>query len=343
MTGPAPAVEARGLRKHYGRVRALDGLDLDIPAGSVFGFLGPNGAGKTTTLRLLTGLGHPTAGSARGRRDRPDGPGRGARPTDRLPRPGPPLLRLDDRRRAPRVRGAAARPRRGVASDAGRGDPGGRRARRRRAAAGRRLLRRDAPAPGHRPGDPPPAVRPVPRRARQLAGPGGPPGRPGDRGAAAWDRDGRALHAHPGRRRAGLRPRCDPRPRPARDRGTDRRSPRALRPPDLRARAGGGAGGRGRGARDDPAGRAVGGVGDRQARVAAGLTRATSGRPARRSFPRWWRPACGSPGSSAPGRPWRMSSSCWWAATRDGAGERAANGDEPAGGSGRTGPRVAAP
>jgi ABC-2 type transport system ATP-binding protein len=46
-------------------VRALDGLDLDVPAGSVFGFLGPNGAGKTTTLRLLTGLGHPTAGTAR--------------------------------------------------------------------------------------------------------------------------------------------------------------------------------------------------------------------------------------------------------------------------------------
>lgn len=63
MTAPS-AIEARGLTKRYGEVVALDGLDLDVPSGSVFGFLGPNGAGKTTTLRLLTGLGHPTSGSA---------------------------------------------------------------------------------------------------------------------------------------------------------------------------------------------------------------------------------------------------------------------------------------
>jgi ABC-2 type transport system ATP-binding protein len=60
----AAAIEARGLTKRYGEVLALDALDLVVPAGSVFGFLGPNGAGKTTTLRLLTGLGRPTAGSA---------------------------------------------------------------------------------------------------------------------------------------------------------------------------------------------------------------------------------------------------------------------------------------
>ncbi len=59
-----PAIEARGLTKHYGPVVALDGLDLAVPTGSIFGFLGPNGAGKTTTLRLLTGLGHPTSGTA---------------------------------------------------------------------------------------------------------------------------------------------------------------------------------------------------------------------------------------------------------------------------------------
>jgi ABC-2 type transport system ATP-binding protein len=58
------AIVARGLTKHYGTVLAVDRLDLDVPAGSVFGFLGPNGAGKTTTLRLLTGLGRPTAGQA---------------------------------------------------------------------------------------------------------------------------------------------------------------------------------------------------------------------------------------------------------------------------------------
>ncbi len=58
------AIEAEGLTKRYGDVLALDSLDLVVPAGSVFGFLGPNGAGKTTTLRLLTGLGHPSAGRA---------------------------------------------------------------------------------------------------------------------------------------------------------------------------------------------------------------------------------------------------------------------------------------
>ena len=42
---------------------ALDRLDLDVPAGSVFGLLGPNGAGKTTTLRLFTGLARPTGGN----------------------------------------------------------------------------------------------------------------------------------------------------------------------------------------------------------------------------------------------------------------------------------------
>ncbi len=58
------AVVVRGLTKRYGNIVALDSLDLDVPAGSIFGFLGPNGAGKTTTLRLLTGLGRPTAGTA---------------------------------------------------------------------------------------------------------------------------------------------------------------------------------------------------------------------------------------------------------------------------------------
>ncbi len=50
------AIETRGLSKSYGRVQALDGLDLQVPAGCVFGFLGPNGAGKTTTLHVLLGL-----------------------------------------------------------------------------------------------------------------------------------------------------------------------------------------------------------------------------------------------------------------------------------------------
>jgi ABC-2 type transport system ATP-binding protein len=60
----AAAVVCRGLSKRYGDVAALVDLDLEVPAGTVFGFLGPNGAGKTTTLRLLTGLAAPTAGTA---------------------------------------------------------------------------------------------------------------------------------------------------------------------------------------------------------------------------------------------------------------------------------------
>jgi ABC-2 type transport system ATP-binding protein len=69
MTAPppaagAPAVLCRGLTKRYGPVLALDGLDLEVPVGSIFGFLGPNGAGKTTTMRLLTSLARPSGGSA---------------------------------------------------------------------------------------------------------------------------------------------------------------------------------------------------------------------------------------------------------------------------------------
>ncbi len=59
-----PAIEARGLTKQFGAILALDGLDLVVPPGSIFGLLGPNGAGKTTALRILTGLATPTAGSA---------------------------------------------------------------------------------------------------------------------------------------------------------------------------------------------------------------------------------------------------------------------------------------
>ncbi|TMB57246.1 MAG: ATP-binding cassette domain-containing protein, partial [Chloroflexi bacterium] len=70
------ALATRNLRKSYGSRLALDGLDLSVPSGVVYGFLGPNGAGKTTTMRLLTGLIHPDAGDIEllgkpfGRRDR---------------------------------------------------------------------------------------------------------------------------------------------------------------------------------------------------------------------------------------------------------------------------------
>ncbi|MEU4147783.1 ABC transporter ATP-binding protein [Streptomyces parvulus] len=72
VTEPEPeraddaVISTRGLTKRYrGGQLAVDGLDLTVPTGSVFGFLGPNGSGKTTTIRMLMGLIEPTAGSAR--------------------------------------------------------------------------------------------------------------------------------------------------------------------------------------------------------------------------------------------------------------------------------------
>jgi ABC-2 type transport system ATP-binding protein len=58
-----PAILVRNLRKVYGAKAAVDGLNLEAPRGSFFGFLGPNGAGKTTTIRMLMGLAPPTSGS----------------------------------------------------------------------------------------------------------------------------------------------------------------------------------------------------------------------------------------------------------------------------------------
>ena len=57
-------IETSGLEKRFGRVRALDGLDLSVTAGEVHGFLGPNGAGKSTTIRVLLGLAKANGGSA---------------------------------------------------------------------------------------------------------------------------------------------------------------------------------------------------------------------------------------------------------------------------------------
>ncbi len=59
------AIWAEGLTKHFDAVKAVNGIDLEIEQGSIFGFLGQNGSGKTTTIRMLTTLLRPTAGSAR--------------------------------------------------------------------------------------------------------------------------------------------------------------------------------------------------------------------------------------------------------------------------------------
>jgi ABC-2 type transport system ATP-binding protein len=62
--GDAP-IRAEGLTKYYGEVRGIEGVDLEVEEGEVFGFIGPNGAGKTTTIRCLLDLIFPTAGTAR--------------------------------------------------------------------------------------------------------------------------------------------------------------------------------------------------------------------------------------------------------------------------------------
>src|SRR6056297_1105138 len=59
-----PAIDATGLTKQFGSTTVVDGLDLTVDSGTVYGFLGPNGAGKTTTMRMLTTLTKPTDGQA---------------------------------------------------------------------------------------------------------------------------------------------------------------------------------------------------------------------------------------------------------------------------------------
>ena len=62
MNGPAIATE--DVVKHFGDVEAVRGVNLEVPAGTVFGLLGPNGAGKTTIVRMLTTILKPTSGRA---------------------------------------------------------------------------------------------------------------------------------------------------------------------------------------------------------------------------------------------------------------------------------------
>jgi ABC-2 type transport system ATP-binding protein len=60
-----PAIETHGLTKRFASYTAVNGIDLNVPRGAVFGFLGPNGSGKTTTIRMLLGLAVPTSGTVR--------------------------------------------------------------------------------------------------------------------------------------------------------------------------------------------------------------------------------------------------------------------------------------
>jgi ABC-2 type transport system ATP-binding protein len=65
VAAPEPAISVAGLAKHYGSIRAVDGLSFDVARGEVFGLLGPNGAGKTTTVETLEGYRTPDLGTAR--------------------------------------------------------------------------------------------------------------------------------------------------------------------------------------------------------------------------------------------------------------------------------------
>ncbi|MFX1495077.1 MAG: ATP-binding cassette domain-containing protein, partial [Promethearchaeota archaeon] len=59
------AIETTDLKKYFGDIHAVDGIDLKVPKGALFGVLGPNGAGKTTTIRILSTILHPTSGDAK--------------------------------------------------------------------------------------------------------------------------------------------------------------------------------------------------------------------------------------------------------------------------------------
>jgi ABC-2 type transport system ATP-binding protein len=64
MTNNHPMIELRGLHRHFGPIRAVDGVSFTVERGKVFGYIGPNGAGKTTSMRVLATLDLPTAGDA---------------------------------------------------------------------------------------------------------------------------------------------------------------------------------------------------------------------------------------------------------------------------------------
>ncbi len=78
------AIEARGLTKEFGELRAVSSLDLKVPRGEIYGFLGPNGSGKSTTIRMLCGLLTPTEGTRNRSRHRRAGKLERSQAEDRL-------------------------------------------------------------------------------------------------------------------------------------------------------------------------------------------------------------------------------------------------------------------
>ncbi|WP_341351083.1 ATP-binding cassette domain-containing protein [Nocardioides convexus] len=182
------AVQAQGLVKTFGTFHAVDGIDLEVRPGEIFGVLGPNGAGKTTTLRMLATLLPIDGGEARifgvdvrrephkirqaGRRHRPVRLG-GREPHRRgEPHPLRPAARAVHRQRPAHGRGPARALRAG----------GG------REPADPELLRRHAPAPGPRGVVDRPAAADLPRRADHRPGPAHPRPDVGHHPRAWWRR-----------------------------------------------------------------------------------------------------------------------------------------------------------
>ena len=211
------AISVRGLRKRYGQLTVLDGLDLEVKAGTLVALLGPNGAGKTTTVEILEGYRRPDAGEVRVLGLDPQRDGAALRPRIGVmlqqggimpaaaaararPAPRPPLRRAGRSRR--RARAAGADPRGDSALQAALG--------RRETAAGPR------PGPRRAPG------APAARRADCGHGPGGEGDRPHAHQRPAGGRtDHPPHHARargrraPGRPRGRDGPRANPRLRDA--------------------------------------------------------------------------------------------------------------------------------
>ncbi len=278
------ALEATGLVKTFGDTRAVDGVDLAVPSGSVYGVLGPNGAGKTTTIRMLATLLRPDAGSARvlGHDivDEADAV-RGARQPHRPARLG---RRGPDRAREPRparaAAGSEARRRQGARGRAA----GGVRPRRCRRPAGQELLRGHAAPARHRGEHRRHARGDVPRRADDRARPA--LAQPGlghhPRAGLRGDHDP-ALHPVPRRGRPARRRDRGDRPRQGDRRGhagpaqgVGRVGRAACSPARPRAAARGRAGARGRARQRAPGARPGGALGPVRRRRAAPPRRSAS-------------------------------------------------------------------
>ena len=212
-------ISVRGLRKSYGDLEAVRGIDLEVAPGEIFAFLGPNGAGKTTTVEILEGYRERSAGEVDVLGQDPGRPTRAWRERDRDRPPGLPADPAADRARGARalrrLLPGAARRRRDDRAGRARGE--GRR-------ADLDALGRPAAPARRRPGADRRSRAALPRRADDRLRPlGAPPGLGGDRRPARARQDGLPHHPLHGRGAGAGRPGGDHRRRADRRRGRARR------------------------------------------------------------------------------------------------------------------------